>query len=207
MAVYMVLTEDEQQFETLINGLMDKGFGCCDSFLDTTVLEGLRANLLRHYEKGEMQPAGVGRKFDYAKNTEVRGDVIRWIEPKTDNPHERAFLYKLERFIHHLNDTCYTGINGYEFHYAYYSAGSFYKKHLDRFKSDRGREFSFVLYLNEDWQEENKGTLTLYLENEELSISPVAGRVVFFRSDQTEHEVQASVDRPRLSIAGWLKRV
>ena len=202
----IIAISDEQQFEELISGLNDREYGICDNFLDRDTLSGLREKLLHHHALGEMQPAGVGKKFDYVKNTEVRGDVIRWLDPKSDNRHERAFLFKLERFIHYLNVTCYTGIKNYEFHYAYYEAGSFYKRHIDRFRSDRGREFSLILYLNSDWSPEYGGKLTLYLEDEELSIAPLEGRVVFFRSDRTEHEVHPSIGRPRLSIAGWLKR-
>jgi SM-20-related protein len=195
-----------QRYETLINGLIDQGFGSCDAFLDHPTLQGLRSKLLRYHHEGAMHPAGVGRNFDYQKNAEIRGDVIRWIDHGTDDPCEKSFLSRVNEFIHHLNTTCFTGINGYEFHYAYYESGSFYKRHLDRFKNDRGRQFSFVLYLNEGWQEENNGRLSLYLENEEISIYPMEGKVVFFRSDQTEHEVHPSLGRPRLSIAGWLKR-
>ena len=195
-----------QQYETLINGLIDKGFGCCDAFLSTPTLRGLRNNLLHYHRGGKMHPAGVGKNFDYQKNATIRGDVIRWIDRESEDPHEQAFLGAVNEFISHLNATCYTGISGYEFHYAFYEAGSFYKRHLDRFKNDRGRQFSFVLYLNDNWQEQSNGRLSLYLENEEASVYPLEGRVVFFRSDQTEHEVHPSSDRPRLSIAGWLKK-
>lgn len=195
-----------QQYETLINGLIDKGFGSCDAFLDSPVLLGLRNELLRYYREGSMRPAGIGKNFDYQKNAEIRGDLICWIDQESDNPYEQQFFAAVNEFINHLNATCYTGINGYEFHYAYYGPGSFYKRHLDRFKNDRGRQFSFVLYLNENWQKPSNGRLSLYLENEEVNLYPLEGRVVFFRSDQTEHEVHPSSDRPRLSIAGWLKR-
>ena len=194
-------------FETLIEGLINRGFGSCDAFMDTPVLAGLRANLLRFHAAGEMRPAGVGKNFDYRKNAQIRGDVIRWIDSRTSDGFETEFLERVEAFVSHLNATCYTGINAYEFHYAYYETGSFYKRHLDRFRSDKGRMFSFVMYLNEDWQAPSNGRISLYLEEEEVSLLPLEGRVVFFRSDSTEHEVHPSPDRPRLSIAGWLKRV
>lgn len=202
-----IVMADEQHFETLIQGLLELQAGSCDNFFSAETLAGLRARLLGHYENGEMSVAGVGRRLDYTLSTEVRGDVIRWIDPGAEDRHERAFLNKIEHFIRYLNATCYTGINSYEFHYAYYAPGSFYKRHLDRFRSDKGREFSFVLYLNEDWQPEHGGKLSLYLAHEELSLYPVEGRVVFFRSDRTEHEVHPAMGRPRLSIAGWLKRI
>lgn len=198
---------EAEQFEALIEGLISSGAGICDGFFTGAEVAGLRHNLLHAHDAGEMHPAGVGRKFDYVKNAQIRGDVIRWIEPASRDPYERAFLDKVSRFIGYLNATCYTGINGYEFHYAFYETGSFYKRHLDRFKSDRGRQFSFVLYLNDAWLPEHGGGLSLYLEHETVTVLPIGGRAVFFRSDETEHEVHPSPVRPRLSIAGWLKKV
>lgn len=194
-------------FESLITGLLDKGLGYCDEFLEEETVNGLRSILLNHHSKGEMKPAGVGKNFDFQRNAAIRGDVIRWLDPRAANKYEQAFLSKVDRFTDYLNATCYAGINDHEFHYAYYEAGSFYKRHLDRFKNDKGRQFSFVLYLNDHWKTEDQGMLSLYLEEDVVSLSPIGGRVVFFRSDQTEHEVKASLGRPRLSIAGWLKRL
>ena len=198
---------DEEHFEELIGGLLETGYGSCDGFLDPDSLAGLRTQLVTYHQQGRMRPAGVGKNFDFQKNAEIRGDVIRWMDPDTRHPTEQKFLGKVQEFINYLNASCYTGINGYEFHYAYYDVGSFYKRHLDRFKSDKGRQFSLVIYLNDDWQESDGGKLSLYLKDQEASLYPIGGRAVFFRSDLTEHEVHPSASRPRLSIAGWLKRV
>jgi len=196
-----------EQFENLINGFMEQGFGSCEHFLEPAVINGLRNKLLKLYESGEMHPAGIGKNFDYKKNAEIRGDVIRWLDEENADEQEQLFIEKLNRFVNHLNSTCYTGINGYEFHYAYYAPGSFYKRHLDRFRSDKGRQFSFVIYLNDNWQESDGGEISLYLDDTDIRLSPVAGRVVFFKSDETEHEVHVAPDRARLSIAGWLKKL
>lgn len=195
-----------REFETLITGLIDREVGTCDAFLDPDTLQGLQTNLLRHHAAGAMHPAGVGKNFDYVKNAEIRGDVIRWMDENSDDSFEQRFFTQVKQFIAHLNATCYTGIDAYEFHYAYYTEGSFYKRHLDRFKTDKGRQFSFVLYLNDNWTPENNGRISLYLPDGEYTIYPHAGRVAFFRSDRTEHEVHPAIGRPRLSIAGWLKR-
>jgi len=77
---------------------------------------------------------------------------------------------------------------------------------LDQFKSEKGRKFSIVLYLNHDWKAEDGGTLSLYpTKGDQREISPLEGRIVFFRSDEMEHEVYPSFTRERNSIAGWLK--
>ena len=207
MTANTVTASDTQNFEVLIDGLINRGVGSCDFFFEPETVRGLRANLLRHFCKGEMRPAGVGKNFDYTKNAAIRGDLIRWLDKLSSDPFESLFLNKVQQFISHMNSTCYTGINDFEFHYALYETGSFYKRHLDQFKSDKGRLFSFVLYLNEDWVESDGGSISLYLEEGEMTLLPIEGRVVFFKSDQTEHEVHPSMNRPRLSIAGWLKRV
>ncbi len=200
--------QDQAQFEALILGLLDNQYGVCDGFLDETTLIGLRANLENYKQAGQMHPAGVGKKFDYQKNTMIRGDMIHWIEKNPTNPYEALFLEKVSHFVDYLNKSCYTSINDVEFHYAQYEPGSFYKRHLDQFKSDKGRKFSLVIYLNEHWTASDGGNISLFVdENNVIDIYPIGGRVVFFRSDEMEHEVHPSFTRNRISIAGWLKSV
>lgn len=197
----------EERFEPLISGMIEQGFGSLDSFISGEIVSGLRVNLIRARDAGIMNPAGIGRKFDYQKNTLVRGDEILWLEKGSKDPFEQAFFEQVEAFIQYLNRSCYTGINDYEFHYAYYEPGSFYKRHLDQFKSNRSRKFSLVTYLNQDWKAEDGGRLSLYFDDGEKEILPIGGRSVFFKSDEIEHEVHIAPNRYRLSIAGWLKQV
>ncbi len=200
--------QEEEQFELMIQGLLDRQFGACDHFIDELIVSGLRNNLLHHHAAGRMHPAGVGRKFDHQQNALIRGDVIKWIEKDSQDSFERLFLDRVEQFIAYLNQTCYTGINDYEFHYAYYEQNSFYKRHLDQFKNHRGRKFSLVTYLNEDWKTSDGGVLSLYLpDNQQEDVYPLGGRAAFFKSDEIEHEVSPSLTRYRISIAGWLKSV
>lgn len=204
----LIKIREETQFESLIQGLIDQQYGVCDAFFDEYILTGLRDNLLRDKAAGKMHPAGVGNKFDFQKNAIVRGDLIRWIEKDSTDPFEAFFMRKVTDFVDYLNRTCYTSINDYEFHYANYEPFSFYKRHLDQFKSDKGRKYSLVLYLNENWQEQDGGNISLYLGGNKVdNIYPTNGRIVFFKSDEMEHEVHPSFNRSRISIAGWLKSV
>lgn len=197
---------ENNQFEELIQGLIANDYGCCDDFTNLTLTSGLRNNLYGFAESGNLQSSGVGNKEKFQKNKLIRGDKIKWLEEKDENAHEVVFQQKINDFISHLNKTCYTSINKFESHYASYEKDSFYKRHLDQFKSDKGRKFSIILYLNENWQKEDGGILSLYPEGrEQIDISPLGGRMVFFRSDEMEHEVQPSHTRDRISIAGWLK--
>jgi len=195
----------EEKFEELISGLLDRQFGTVARFIPTEIEAALRAQLQAYDAAGQMFPAGVGQHTNYARNEQLRGDVIKWLE-KENSAAEKAFLEYIEAFIEYLNKTCFTGINSYEFHFARYEAGSFYKRHRDQFKTDTGRKFSLVIYLNEAWTADDAGQLLIYLDDQEISILPEGGRATFFRSDEIDHEVRPT-NRNRLSIAGWLKRI
>lgn len=198
--------QDEMQFEQLITDLIENQYGFIDDFINTETVSGLRQNLEQFYESGQMQDAGLGNKKSHQKNKQFRGDQIKWIDVNSIFLHEPDFLSKVDRFITYLNKTCFTSINEFECHYACYARESFYKRHLDQFQNDSKRKFSIILYLNENWQIEDGGMLSLYLRGkEEINISPFGGRLVFFRSDELEHEVHPSLTRERKSIAGWLK--
>jgi SM-20-related protein len=196
----------QPQFEQLIQGVMEHKYGTQEGFLPEDLVARLRGNLLRHFEAGNMKPAGVGKRFTFQQNLEVRGDLIRWLDESSEDQAEQAFFDTVQSFVDYLNATCYTGINAFEFHYALYGEGSFYKRHLDQFHQDHGRKYSFLVYLNENWQVEDGGQLVLYLENEAVTIQPEGGRAVFFKADEVEHEVLPA-NRRRMSIAGWLKRI
>ena len=100
----------EEKFEELISGLMDRQFGTVSQFIPPAIEAALREQLQAYDAAGEMIPAGVGRHTNYARNEQLRGDVIKWLE-KDNSPAEKAFLEYIEAFIAYLNKTCYTGIN------------------------------------------------------------------------------------------------
>ncbi|MBK7410815.1 MAG: 2OG-Fe(II) oxygenase [Saprospirales bacterium] len=196
----------EPHFEHLIQSVLEEDYGTIEHFLEPDLVAQLRNNLLGYFEQGIMKPAGVGKRFTYQQNAKVRGDLIHWIEDNPQDPVEKAFLQHVSAFVNYLNATCYTGINAFEFHYAFYDEGSFYRRHLDQFDRDRGRKFSFVVYLNEHWTKKDGGELALYLPDRDVVIEPKGGSAVFFKADIVEHEVLPTF-RPRMSIAGWLKRI
>lgn len=198
--------EEILQFEGLIQGLIDNQYGCCNDFLLPSTMSGLRSNMTMLNAAGDMKDAGIGNKTDFQKDKLIRSDKVNWIEEDSINTHETVYLKKIWRFIDHLNESCFTSIKTFESHYANFDKGSFYKRHLDQFKNEKGRKFSVVLYLNQDWKAMDDGMLSLYpVDQAQKNISPLAGRMVFFRSDEMEHEVHASTTRERSSIAGWLK--
>ena len=199
-------THEFNQFEKIILGLIDNNYGCCDDFISKDTSIGLRNNLNRLNKSGEMHQAGIGNKDDHQKNKSIRGDKIKWMTDNSVDEFEAIVQKKIGNFIEHLNTTCFTSINQFESHYASYERESFYKRHLDQFKNDDQRKYSLILYLNEDWTDEDGGILSLYPKDAaQIDIAPMEGRMVFFRSDEMEHEVHPSLTRSRISIAGWLK--
>ena len=199
-------TQEYNQFEGLIQGLIDNDYGCCNDFILPSTVTGLRDNIQNLSASGNMKPSGVGNKVDFQQNEAIRGDKINQIESQSTNSFELIYLKKVEKFILHLNKTCFTAIKSFESHYSSYEKESFYKRHIDQFKNEKGRKYSIVLYLNNEWEEKDGGMLSLYPEKrKQINISPLGGRMVLFKSDEMAHEVHASHTRDRKSIAGWLK--
>ena len=195
------------RFEELIEGFLNHKVGVSTQFLSTELTNALSENLRILHHEGQMISAGVGDAQNRTLDKTIRRDKIYWMDNATANIAEREFLSVIDEFVSYLNRTCFTAINDYEFHYAVYEAGSFYKRHIDQFRNNNFRKFSLITYLNEDWKEEDGGSLLLYRDNGTIdSILPTAQRAVFFKSDEMEHEV-AVATRARMSITGWLKSV
>lgn len=194
------------QFDVLIDSYLETKVGIDAGFLTGTLSSGLQKNILRLQDEELMTAAGIGNEETRDPHQKMRGDKIYWMDKNSSNIYEQQFLQLVQEFIDHLNSTCYTGINAYEFHYAVYDEGSFYKRHKDQFKNDSNRKYSLINYLNEDWLEEDGGQLLVYQNEEIQKISPRSKTAVFFKSDEMEHEV-ARANRSRMSISGWLKRI
>ena len=215
---YLILTEqclkvylvDQQnimknRFDTIIDSYLENKVGIDNNFISRSLSNGLQDNILQLQRDEMMRNAGIGNREIKDPSQKVRGDKIYWMDKKNPNVHEQAFLQLAEEFIEHLNRTCYTGINDYEFHYAVYEEGSYYKRHKDQFKNDDSRKYSLINYLNKDWLEEDGGQLLVYQEEVVQKISPQSQTAVFFKSNEMEHEV-ATAHRSRMSISGWLKQ-
>ncbi len=199
---------DSEQFEELIQGLIDRDYGCCNNFITLDTIKGLSNNIQRLNAAGKLKESGIGNQDNFLIDQAVRGDKINWIAGESTDPFEMIYLKKIDRFIKHLNTTCFTSIKSVESHYASYEKFRFYKRHHDQFKQEKGRDFSIILYLNVSWLEADGGILSLYpVGKSQEDIAPLGGRMIFFRSSDMEHEVHASNTRERNSIAGWLKKV
>ena len=195
-------------FDALIDGILDHGYGVADDFLLPGEVTYLRNCLQQRLAAGEFRQAGVG-SGQATVATAIRGDEIHWLDAATATPEERAFLERIDAFVGYVNRTCYLGLRDSELHYARYPVGTFYKRHLDRFRADSKRKLSVICYLNDAWQPADGGQLAVYVPQQDgpeqtTLIDPVGGRLVCFDSGLLEHEVLPAT-RDRLSITGWLR--
>jgi len=195
----------DARFEDLIAGYLKEKVGISEHFLSDALCEHLKDNLLLLNDHNLMKSAGVGNDGKLIFNESIRSDAIYWLDKKHNNEYENEFFEKIDAFITYLNQTCYTNIMSYEFHYSLYETGDFYRKHLDQFSDNSSRQFSLISYLNSDWKSKDGGELMVYQRDNNQKIAPTQGKTVFFKSNELEHEVLVTNER-RMSVTGWLKR-
>ncbi len=194
----------ETIFNCLIDSYVADKVGLSEHFLNAPLAAHLKENLNILFAGKQMREAGIGNNVLLAQDKLIRSDKIYWLDPEHNDAHENNFFRLMDLFVLHLNSTCYTGITGYEFHYTLYETGSFYKKHLDQFRSNKSRAYSMIMYLNADWAQEDGGELCIYHKDHTQTIAPMNGTCVFFKSSELVHEVLVT-HAPRMSITGWLK--
>lgn len=191
-------------FNALVNSFIDQQVGISEHFLGPALADALKANLLALYAGDGMHSVGTGRQHVMVHGQLFRSDKIHWLDAGHHNKVEDEFFLLMDAFVYYLNRTCYAGITGYEFHYTMYEAGSFYKTHIDQFHHDKGRAYSMIMYLNDDWQRGDGGELCIHHAASDQIIAPTQRKRVFFKSSELPHEVLLT-HKPRMSITGWLK--
>ncbi|MFT5251398.1 MAG: Rps23 Pro-64 3,4-dihydroxylase Tpa1-like proline 4-hydroxylase [Flavobacteriales bacterium] len=194
----------ENSFEALIASYIENGVGICEHFLSDELANNLKKNLISLQQQDLLVEAGTGNSNVIAYDSAVRSDSIYWLDKTHNNEFENAFFEQIEAFIRYLNESCYTGITGYEFHYSLYEKGDFYLQHFDQFQSNSSRKYSMISYLNEQWKAADGGELLIHQINNNQTITPTQGKTVFFKSDELLHEVLVT-QTTRMSITGWLK--
>ena len=195
----------EDCFETLISSYLDTKVGIVADFVSEELAQHLIDRLFALKEQNLLKAAGIGNVAKLTHNAEIRSDEIYWLDRNNNNEFENQFLDQVDTFVSYLNRSCYTGITGYEFHFALFDKGSFYRKHLDQFQNNSSRQFSMITYLNQNWQPEDGGELCIYDDEKFQKVAPTNRKTVFFKSDELVHEV-LETNKARLSVTGWLRR-
>lgn len=194
--------------DSLLQNLEQNAWAFADHLLPEDLEKDLFAQGRQAWEAGLFQEAHIGRGITKARQEEIRGDSILWLEPGTPGSASDRFLAWAEDFRCVLNQEYFLGLRSAEFHFARYPQGKAYQKHLDQHRGSPARKISLVLYLNPQWAPEDGGELCLYSpETEEREIGrvlPQGGRLVVFRSDLIPHEVLPCA-QTRWSLTGWFR--
>ena len=188
-----------EQWVNWVDQLAENDYIIIDDFLKKPTYSRLINFLSELEENNRLQKAGIGNQSDYQILSEVRGDYIFWLEKNKHKETEELFEL-LDEVKEQLNQLCFLSLSDQEFHFAVYPPGSSYKKHYDQFKGNNNRMITLIIYLNENWTEENGGELSI--ESKNLIIAPLERRAVLFKSDRLEHEV-LKTNTERRSITGW----
>ncbi len=197
----------QTNFETLLDSLSTQGYVVCENFLPEQIILALRDEAQKRYANLEMRAAKTGL-LNQSQQSNIRGDQIMWLDEQLENSAIQAYFEQMHALRMLLNQYLFMNLQAFETHFAIYTVGGAYQRHLDQFghgNDAKARQLSSVLYLNNDWQVDNGGELRLYLnEIEYLDILPTAGKLVLFLSAKFWHEVRPA-KRERVSLTGWFR--
>ena len=183
------------------NDIENRGYTVIPNAINKELIADLMADCYRINPHFSL--AGIGRLNHLQIDDNIRKDKTYWFDGSSQA--QLTYLAVMESIRTTLNRTFFMGLFDYECHYAKYTHGDFYKKHVDAFKGRSNRVFTSVLYLNTP---NEGGELVIYKPKSkvvEVSISPEAGTLVLFESERFVHEVLPAVDN-RYSIAGWFRK-
>jgi SM-20-related protein len=193
----------KKKFELIADGLAATGYAVCDQFLSQHEVDAISNLEIFKAGLSSFKKAGIGKSHGLQINEAVRGDYIQWLDKESGPAETMVYLTRLQELIAFLNAELFLSLKDYEVHMTIYPTGSYYKRHIDQFKQDDHRRLSVICYLNNDWNDEHGGQLRMHIDNSQVDILPLAGRLVCFRSDRIEHEVLPAT-RERLSLTGWI---
>lgn len=195
--------EEQNIWENRMDTLSQFDYVVMDDFLSFEVLSNLKSYFSQKENQDKLDKAAIGATGDSKVINEIRGDYTYWLDKSRDERDLQLFEV-LDEVKSMINRFCFLSLSDYEFHLALYPEGSFYKKHLDQFKGRNNRMISMIIYLNENWCNEDGGELKIYPEEkEENIIAPLENRCILFRSDVLYHEVLPT-NKPRKSVTGWM---
>ncbi len=192
----------------MFEDLAQNGWASSDQIFDVKFTHALARECQNQHSEGRFQQAAIGRGVSKATQAEIRGDHTRWLEQDSENAVEQNFLRSLRDISQSLNQFFFMGLKRFECHFALYPTGTGYDKHVDNHRGTGHRKITFILYLNENWQKEHGGELSVYDPQDEntriAQVEPRLGTFVLFRSDLFPHQVEKSF-QPRLSLTGWFR--
>lgn len=198
-------TAPQPLLERILDDLASQGWSVQTCALPAPLTAELAAECRLRHAAGALARASVGRGNGQLVDEDIRGDHIQWLG-RGETLATDQYLELLDQLRETLNRELFLGLEDYECHFALYPPGSFYRRHLDRFRDDDRRTVTTVFYLNAEWQAEHGGQLRMELaDGREQDVLPAAGTLVVFMSGDFPHEVLPA-NRERLSLTGWYRR-
>lgn len=172
-----------------------------DDALDGDTAQRVRASALSMDERGALRPAGVGQ--DAVRRPEIRGDHIVWLDPQ-NLPEDLAPVVSLfEDLMEALNESAYLGARTLECQLAVYHHGQGYARHRDATTSASSRRATAIYYAN-DWHAGDGGELEVWEDAGSRVLAPLSNRMVFFRSQCTEHAVRPVSGAVRVAVSAFM---
>ena len=147
----------------------------------------------------DFKPAKISKGLSKTENIEIRSDKNIWLD--NHNNKFQPLWTLLDKISDSLKRDLYLPIKRYESQLALYSAGDFYKRHMDKHKLMPSRLISSVFYLS-PWDKNFGGELVIY-KNKPVTIFPQKNSLILFLSE-LEHEVLPT-QADRKSITSWFR--
>jgi len=196
----------QNSISSIIENIAKQGYAVIEQFINPQEIASLAAQAKILYSAGEMHKAKTG--MSKLENSTLRGDFIHWIEASAASEAEMIYLDTMAELQQSINQAFFLGLFELESHFAIYPPGAGYQKHLDQFVGKVERKISSILYLNDDWKDQDGGQLRMYLDKNDttrfIDVNPQAGTMVVFLSSDFLHEVLPA-KRERISITGWFR--
>ena len=186
------------------------------NFIEPEFVESLLGDISTLRRAGSFKVANIGN--DKTLNEEIRVSESFFLSGSnthTNNEARKTLFGVLDAMQDDLGQNePMLDKSTMEASYVYYSNGGFYKRHIDAVPNSVSilRRYSFLLYLNQKWEEEDGGQLRVFEGDSThtqtrnfYDIKPEAGTLVIFPSDSVQHEVLQS-KKERLVVVGWFNR-
>jgi SM-20-related protein len=219
--------------EADLKQLASNGYVVTKQFLNPDFVQLLRKDIDLLRRKGRFSAAKIGQDSTNALNTNIRvAETVFIGESKLkDIPSEARYqLYQVLDSLRltlsqnpllkddNLDVSPPLDRTLSEFLFAYYPKGGFYRRHMDAVPNSVSalREYSILIYLNDNWNELDGGYLRIHLDsgrdflpsNENpsyIDVKPEGGTLVLFKSDRIPHEV-LDTNAERAVVVGWYNR-
>ncbi|MNK99825.1 2OG-Fe(II) oxygenase superfamily protein [compost metagenome] len=192
----------------MFDDLAEHGWAQSHDLITPAWAQDLALQCQKLHDSGVFTQAAVGHGSTKSVHTQIRGDSTLWLEDSQSPALQSEVSNFLTELMQELNQTLFLGLKRFESHFAWYPPGSGYQKHIDNHQGLSHRRVTFVLYLNENWQNADGGELSLFAPDEPdkkiHSIKPQLGNFVLFRSELFPHQVEESF-KVRKSLTGWFR--